>query len=68
MTLGQGQWHWVMPNFFNAPGSSLQKTPSRDLERFSRYLRFLEGVFCKLLPGALEMLGVTQGNQDKSMN
>ncbi len=35
MTLGQGQWPWVTPNFLNAPGSILQKTPSKNLKRLS---------------------------------
>ena len=30
MTLGQGQWPWVMRNFLNVPRSSLQKTLSKN--------------------------------------
>ena len=37
MTLGQGQWPWVTPNFLNAPGSNLQKTPSKNLKQLSQY-------------------------------
>ena len=35
MALGQGQWPWVTPNLLNAPGSNLQKAPSKNLKQLS---------------------------------
>ncbi len=90
VTLGQGQWPWVTPNFSfcqflfqpecslvipNSWPICMEVNEDFAILWFSRtdlysdywvyrenHLRFLDGVFCKLLPGTLKLLGVTQGH------